>query len=213
MDDLLKFFDDQKIIAVIRASDAGDAEAIAKAATDGGIHILEITPTVSQSTKLIESLSKLENVAVGFGSATDGEQVYRAINAGARFVSSLYLDKDILTVCRNHNVLVIQGASTINEAVEAYSLGADLVRLFPINFLGGHAFVKCVRRSFPFLKLIPSGSVTSEDFLDYIKAGATACALGQALCDTSVIRQHQWLEVTERAKQFVEKVESLRVPR
>lgn len=213
MDDPLKFFEEQKIIAVIRTNEYGDADAISKALIDGGIRIIEITPTVPQSTKLIESLSKLDQILVGLGSVTDGEQAYRAINAGARYVSSHYTDKSIFTVCKNNNAFVIQGAATVNEAIEAYNLGVDLVKIYPVNFLGEVPYIHRLRRSFPFLKLVPSGGVNLENFLEYVRAGAIACAIGRSLCDKTLIRAHQWTEITERAKQFCQKLESLKVPR
>ena len=213
MDDPLKFFEDQKIIAVIRASEHSDADAIAKALIDGGIKIIEITPTVPQFTKLIEALGKLDQILVGFGSVTDGEQAYRAINAGARYVSSHYTDKNIFTVCKNNNAVVIQGAATVNEAIEAHNLGVDLVKIYPANFLGEAAYVNRLRRSFPFLKLVPAGGVNLDNFLEYIKVGATACVIGRSLCDKGLIRAHQWPEITERAKQFVQKLESLKITR
>ncbi|MBI1977977.1 MAG: hypothetical protein HYS55_04430 [Candidatus Omnitrophica bacterium] len=213
MDDPLKFFEDQKIIAVVRANEHGDADAIAKALIDGGIKILEMTPSIPQYTKLVESLSKQDQILVGFGSATDGEQAYRAINAGAKYVSTHYTDKNIFTVCKNHNAVVIQGAATVNEAIEAYNLGVDLIKIYPANFLGEAPYVNRLHRSFPFLKLVPSGGVNLENFLDYIKSGATACVVGRSLSDKSLIRAHQWSEITERAKQFVQKLESLKVPR
>jgi len=49
--------------------------------------------------------------------------------------------------------------------------------------------------------------------LDYIKAGATACVVGRSICDRALIRADQWSEITERAKQFISKLESLKVPR
>jgi 2-dehydro-3-deoxyphosphogluconate aldolase / (4S)-4-hydroxy-2-oxoglutarate aldolase len=213
MEEYLKQIEDRKTIAVIRASDHGDAESIAKALIDGGIKVLEVTPNVSQHFKLIEALSKKSDLLVGFGLATDGEQAYRAINSGARFVSTLYLDKNILTVCKNNNALVIQGASTVTEAIEAYNFGVDLIKIFPAQYLGEAPFLRSLRRSFPFLKLAPSGGVVLDNFLDYIKAGVTACAIGRGLFDKSVIRTHEWKEVTDRARQFMEKLESIKVPR
>lgn len=213
MNDPLKFFEDQRIIAVIRANEHVDADAIAKALIDGGIRILEITPNIPQHTKLLESLSKQDQILVGFGSATDGEQAHRAINAGARYVSCHYTDKNIFTVCKNNNTVVIQGAATVNEAVEAYNLGVDLVKIYPINFLGEVPYISRLRRSFPFLKLVPSGGVNLDNFIEYLKSGATACVVGRSLCDKTLIRSHLWSEITERAKQFIQKLESLKVPR
>ena len=213
MDDTLKFFEEHKIIAVIRASEHSDADAIAKALIDGGIKIVEITPNVPQATKLIESLAKLDQILVGFGSPVDAEQAHRAMNAGARYVSSHYSDKNLFTVCKNNNAMVIQGAATPTEAMEAYNLGVDLVKIYPANFLGEAPYLNRLKRSFPFLKLVPAGGVNMDNFLEYLRVGATACAIGRNLCDKTLIRAHQWPEITERAKQFTQKLESLKVPR
>lgn len=213
MDEPAKFFDEHKIVAVIRASEFGDAEAISKALIDGGIKILELIPNIPQCFKLIETLSKNNQILVGLGSITDGEQAYRAINAGARYVSSHYIDRNIFTVCKNNNAFVIQGAATVNEVMEAYHLGVDLIKIYPANFLGEAAYINRLRRSFPFLKLVPAGGVNLENFLDYLKAGAQACVVGRALSDKSMIRAHQWNEMTDRAKQLVQKLDSLKVPR
>ena len=208
MDDPLKFIEEQKIIAVVRASEHNDADAVAKALIDGGVRILEVTPNIPQYLKLIENLSKLNQVLVGLGSVTDGEQAHRAINVGARYVSSHYTDKSIFTVCKNNNAVVIQGAATVTEAIEAYNLGVDLIKIYPANFLGEAPYLNRLKRSFPFLKLIPAGGVNLDNFMDYIKAGAAACVIGRSICDKSLIRGDQWPEVTERAKQFVQKLQT-----
>ena len=212
MEETAKFFDEHKIIGVVRAGEFSDADAISKALIDGGIRIIELIPNVPQCFKLIESLSKNDQIIVGLGSIIDGEQAFRAINAGARYISTHYTDRNIFTVCKNNDAFVIQGAATVNEAIEAYHLGVDLIKIYPANFLGEAPYINRLRRSFPFLKLVPSGGVTLENFLDYIKAGATACVVGRSLCDKSLIRAHQWTEITERAKQLVQKLESLKTP-
>ncbi len=213
MIDALKFIEEQKIMAVIRAGEYSDAEAIANAVIEGGIKILEITPQVPQAFKLIETFSKREDVLVGLGSVIDGEQAHRGITSGAGYISTHYTDRNIFTVCRNNDVPVIQGASTVTEIMEAYQLGVDLIKIYPANFLGEAPYVHRLKRSFPFLKLLPAGGVTLENFMDYIKAGAMACIVGRSLSDKSLIRAHQWTEITERAKQFTQKLDTLKVTR
>ncbi|OGW81162.1 MAG: hypothetical protein A3G33_09950 [Omnitrophica bacterium RIFCSPLOWO2_12_FULL_44_17] len=213
MADPIKVFDDLKIIGVIRTSDHGDAETVAKSLIDGGVRIIEITSHVPQAAKLIESLSKQPDLYVGFGSATDGETAFRAINAGAKFISSHYTDKNIIAICKNHDITLIQGAATINEVMQAFELGVDLIKIYPASFLGGVPYIRRIRRSFPFLKLVPSGDVNLETFPEYLRAGAVACEIGNAICDRSHIRLHQWNEITNAAKAFVQKVETLKVAR
>jgi len=213
VNDPLKFFEDQKIIAVVRATEHSDADAIAKAVLDGGIRIIEFVPTIPQVLKLIEAFAKQDDVLIGLGCATDGEIAHRAISSGAKYVSSHYTDKNIFTVCKNNGVPVIQGAATVTEIMDAYQLGVDLIKIYPVNFLGGAPLINQLKRSFPFLKLVPSGDINLENFLDYVRAGSVASAVSRALCDKALIRAHQWSEITEKAKLFSQKLELLKAAR
>ena len=213
MDDIetLKFIDDNKLIAVIRASELEDANAIAKAVIAGGFKILEISMNMPHATKLIESLSKKENLLVGAGSVPDAEAAQRAISAGAKYISSRFTDKAIITVSKNAGVFVIQGAATPTEIIEAQSMHVDLISLYPVDLLGGSKFLKRVRKLGQTSKLMVAGGIDCENFLDYIRDGAVAVSIGGAICDKALIRAHSWQEITERAKKVQQKLESLKV--
>ncbi len=212
MDSSLKWFDDYKFVAVIRAASADDAEAMIKAASEGGIRIFEISLQTSQAIRLIENYSKKDNYLFGAGTVTDGEMAQRAINAGAKFISSHYTDKDVITVAKNKDIFVIQGASTPTEAVNAFHLGADLVNIYPASFLGGPAYLKFLRGPLPFLKLAASGDITADNAFDYLKY-TSAVYLDKALFDKSLVRSHSWSEIKLRAKQLTQRLDSLKVSR
>ncbi|MDD5217534.1 MAG: bifunctional 4-hydroxy-2-oxoglutarate aldolase/2-dehydro-3-deoxy-phosphogluconate aldolase, partial [Candidatus Omnitrophica bacterium] len=116
MNQTLKWFEDYKLIATIRSSSTEDAEAMIKAAMDGGFHLFEISMQTPQAVRLIENYSKRDDCFLGVFAVTDGEMAQRAINAGAKFVSSSYVDRDIITVAKHNDVFVIQGVMTPTEA-------------------------------------------------------------------------------------------------
>ena len=217
MDDTLKFFDDHKLVAAIRASDPEDALQIAHAVLAGGFKLIEISMTTPQAARVIETLAKKENGKeehlIGAGTVTDGEVAQRAINAGAKFISSQFSDRAILTVCKNNGTFVIQGAATPTEIMEASGLLVDLINLYPIDFIGGPSFLQRMRKFCQASRLMVSGGVTCENVLEYIRDGAAAVAIGRAICDKVLIRAHNWQEITERAKKFQQKLETLKIPR
>lgn len=210
MDETLKFFEENKFVAVTRTSSHEDAEEMLRAVTAGGIKILEITMTIPQATRLIENWSKREGLLVGGGTVTDGEMAQRAINAGARFLTSHYTDRDVISVAKNNNVFLIQGAGTATEAVNAWQLGVDLVKIYPVHSYGGPSFVRALKGPLPFIKFMASGDITLENAFEYLKY-ACAVSLNQAFFDKALIRSNNWLEITERARQLTQKLESLRV--
>ena len=150
---------------------------------------------------------------VGLGYVLNGEDAQRAIDAGAKFISSPFTSSEITSLAKNCGALVMQGVATPTEAWEAQQLGADIARVFPAELLGGPVFVKLLRNTFPHLKMVAHGNVTLDNILDYVKTGATAVAIWGTLIEKSWVRYHDWEAIAERAKHFVEKIESLKVIR
>ncbi len=204
-----KFLEDNKLVVDIRSSSADDAEAMIQAALQGGLRVFEISMQTAQGFRILENYSKKDDCLFGAGSITDGEMAQRAINAGARFVASSYTDRDVITVAKHNDVFVIQGAFTPTEAMNAYQLGADVIRLFPVKFSGGPEYVKLLRSSFPFLKLMAHGGITMENAFVFLK-DCVAVAVGETLFDRSLLRADNWAEITDRARQLSQKLETLK---
>ena len=206
----LKWFEDYKFIATIKSGSADDSESMIKAAVAGGIRIFEISMSTPQATRLIENYSKKDSCLFGATNIIDGEMAQRAINAGAAFLSNPYTDKEVVTVARNNDVLVIQGALTPTEAVNAFNLGVDLISIYPADQIGGPEYVKNLRSNLPFLKLVAEGGISQDNAFEYLKA-CVAVNVSRSLFDRSIIRSDNWNEITERAKFFTQKLEALKV--
>jgi len=210
MDQTLKWFEEYKFIAVIRSSSSVDAEAMINAALSGGIRIFEISMQTNQAIRLLENFSKKEGLLFGAGTVTDGEMAQRAINAGAKFISSHYTDDDVINVAKNNDTFVIQGAMTPTEAVNAFRLGADLIKIYPVTSLGGPSYLKSLKGPLPFLKLAAAGEVTLETAFDCLKY-CVAVSLDKAIFEKSLVRANNWAEITEKTRQLTQKLEALKV--
>ncbi len=212
MDPVAKFFEDYKFIAFIRSSSPEDAEEMIKAAILGGIHILEISALTPQAVRLIEHYSKKEGLVVGAGSVTDGELAQRAIKAGARFIASQFTDREIISVAKNNDCFVIQGGLTPTEAITAHQLGADMIKIYPAETLGGVEYIRTLKNAMPFLKLVVDGEATFENSFEYLKH-CVAVTLRGAIFDRPLVRSDNWSEMAERARQFTQKLETSKVSR
>lgn len=212
MDSILKALEDYRFIASIRSSTGEDAEAMIKAAMAGGFRIFEISMQTPQVIRLLENYSSSEGFIFGAGGVTDGEMAQRAIKAGARFITSYYTDRDVISVAKNNDVFVVQGALTPTEIVNAFQLGADLIRIYPAEVVGSPAYVKSIRSLFPFIKLMASGGITPENAFEYIRY-CVAVTFGKSLFEKSLVRTNSWTEITERARQLVQKLEATKVSR
>ncbi len=200
------------IIPVVRAQSAAEAMKAIDAIREGGISILEITMTVPGAVGVIEEVSKRygDEAVVGAGTVLDGETARACILAGARFVVSPSLNLETIEVCRRYGIAVMPGALTPTEVVQAWSAGADFVKVFPAGAVGGASYIKSLKAPLPQIELVPTGGVSLKTAADFIKAGASALGVGADLVDVKAIREGQSQVITERAREFVRIVEEAR---
>ena len=91
-------------------------------------------------------------------------------------------------------------------------IGADIIKIYPVDFYGGPRYLKALKGPLPFIKLMAAGEIPLESAFDYLKY-ACAVAIHRPIFDKTLIRSHNWQEITERARQLTQKLESLKVPK
>lgn len=200
------------IIPVVRAQSADEAMQAIDAIREGGISILEITMTVPGAIGVIEEVSNRygSEVLVGAGTVLDPETARACILAGARFIVSPALNPETIEVCRYNEIAVMPGALTPTEVVQAWTAGADFVKVFPAGAVGGASYLRSLKAPLPQIELIPTGGVSLKTAADFIKAGASALGVGADLVDLKAIREGQQQLITERAREFVRIVREAR---
>src|SRR5262249_1752108 len=109
-----------------------------------------------------------------------------------------------------HGVAVMPGALTPTEVVQAWTAGADFVKVFPAGALGGASYIKSLKAPLPQIELVPTGGVSLKTAADFIRAGASALGVGADLVDRKAIRAGEADVITERARQFVDIVRTAR---
>jgi 2-dehydro-3-deoxyphosphogluconate aldolase/(4S)-4-hydroxy-2-oxoglutarate aldolase len=192
------------VIPVIRARSADEAAAAIAAIQKGGVSVLEITMTVPGAVELIREVARrVTDALVGAGTVLDPQAARACIDAGARFVVSPALNLETIAACREAGVAVLPGALTPTEVLTAWNAGADLVKVFPANALGGPSYIKSLKAPLPEIGLVPTGGVNLQTAKDFIKAGAAALGVGADLVDLAALRRGEPELITERARQFL----------
>ncbi len=200
------------LIPVVRASSADEAISIVDAIEAGGVSILEITMTVPGALKAIEKVSDRygSEILLGAGTVLDSETARAVILAGAEFVVTPSLRVSTIEMCRRYSKVVIPGALTPTEVVTAWESGADFVKIFPCDNVGGAKYIKALKGPFPQIDLIPTGGVNLNTAAEFIAAGSSALAVGSELVDKAAIARKDFAKITENAKRFLEVVKSAR---
>jgi 2-dehydro-3-deoxyphosphogluconate aldolase/(4S)-4-hydroxy-2-oxoglutarate aldolase len=203
---------DTGLIPVVRAESSDIAMRAVDAIREGGISVLEITMTVPGAIRVIEEVARRfgGDAIVGAGTVLDSETARACMLAGAQFIVSPALDLDTISCCRRYSIPVMPGAMTPTEVVSAWKAGADFVKVFPANAVGGPSYIKALKAPLPQIKLVPTGGVSLKTAADFIKAGAVALGVGADLVDTAALRAGESKLITERARQFIEIVQTAR---
>ncbi len=155
------------IIPIIRAASADVVVPVAEALLHAGLPVVEITLTVPNAIDAIGAVAKrfAGQVLLGAGTVTDAESVRRAVDAGAEFIVTPCLVPEVIAAAQRAGVAVLPGALTPTEVFEAFRAGGDMVKVFPVQSVGGAAYLRALRGPFPDIPLVPS---------DYAAIGAVA---------------------------------------
>lgn len=196
------------LIPVIRAFNAQQAIAAAGALVDGGVNALEIAFTTPGALRSIEAVAEKygDAVLVGAGTVLDAETCRAAILAGSRFIVSPALNLSVIAMAKRYSVVSAPGALTPTEILTAWEQGADFVKVFPCDTVGGAAYIKAVKAPLPHIDLVPTGGVTLTTAEQYLKAGASALGVGSDLVGRNDCEQGNWTGIRDKAAKFVEAV-------
>jgi 2-dehydro-3-deoxyphosphogluconate aldolase/(4S)-4-hydroxy-2-oxoglutarate aldolase len=199
------------IIPAIRLASNEDARFAAQALYRAGLPIAEITMTVPGALELIsELLRDFPDIVVGAGTVLDAETARRAVDAGARFITSTGIDISVVGLAVEEGVLALPGALTPTEIINAWKAGADFVKVFPCTTLGGDSYIRAVKAALPQIRLIAGGGVQQHTAGHYITAGASAIGVGKELITQEAIRLRKSEWILELAHRFMGIVKNAR---
>lgn len=196
------------LVPIVRTPFPEDALRAAEAIIAVNIGIAEITMTVPNAIRVMEQVTERfgDRVLLGAGTILDPESCRAALLAGAQFIVTPSLDLRVIEMARRYSKPCFPGALTPTEVVTAWQAGADMVKIFPCGPVGGPQYIKALKGPFPQIEFIPTGGVNLETTPQFIKAGASAVAVGSELVDLKALREGKLEVITARAQKFLEAV-------
>jgi len=199
-------------VPIIRTDKPESAVQVAGAIRDGGAPLLEITMTVPGALNIIKEIVDAfgNTVMVGAGTILDCETARMAILAGADFIVAPALDDATIRLCRRYAKIVMPGALTPTEILRAWELGADFVKVFPADAMGGPSYIKAVKAPLPQVDLVPTGGVDTDTAAEFIRAGASAVGVGSALVEKKILAAGDWIRLTQKTEEFLQIVTAAR---
>ena len=196
-------FSSMPIIGIVRGMRPDSLNALLPHFIGAGFSCIEITMNTHGASEMISTAVKNhgKNLFVGAGTVCSLNDLETALNAGANFIVTPVVVKEVIKECVRLGVPVFPGAFSPTEIFEAWSLGATMVKVFPSSVLGPD-YIKSVKAPFPQIKLMPTGGITSKDLSIYRKSGADAFGIGSPLFPDSIINKNEWNNLDVHLKEF-----------
>lgn len=203
---LLEILKDMPVIGILRDIPRGAEEACAKTAANCGLKAIEVTMNTEAATEIIKELkatAKPLGISVGAGTVRHGQDLDRAIAAGAEFIVTPNTRNEIIRLSSTAGIPIIPGALTPTEVQKAYDLGATAVKIFPVNCVGGPEYIKALRGPFRDIPLMACGGVNAENVQSYLKAGANLVSFGAGIYNPTLMKENKWDEIADKLKKLL----------
>jgi 2-dehydro-3-deoxyphosphogluconate aldolase/(4S)-4-hydroxy-2-oxoglutarate aldolase len=199
------------LLAVIRGPSPELTVQMVEALVNGGVKGIEITYSTPNAEDVVRTLAKKfgDSIVLGMGTLTKPEQAESAKAAGARFLVSPICETRLVEAMVNTGLLTMAGALTPTEVFQAYSLGTDVVKIFP-GSVGGPAYIKALKGPFPYIPMMPTGGVNAGNAADWFAAGVIAVGAGSELCPPQLAKEGKFNEISQKAVEFVKIIQSSR---
>ncbi|GMA62742.1 bifunctional 4-hydroxy-2-oxoglutarate aldolase/2-dehydro-3-deoxy-phosphogluconate aldolase [Alicyclobacillus fastidiosus] len=193
------------VVAIIRGIDTSVIHPLVQALYDGGIRLVEVTLNTEGALEAIASLlSKFgDSMSVGAGTVLNEQQALAAKAHGAQFFVTPNVDRSVIHVGVEANIPVMAGALTPTEIYDAYSAGAQFVKVFPAGTMGAR-YIKEVRGPLANVPLMAVGGVTLENAGEFFDAGVLALGLGGSLVNKAAVERGDYDAIREMARSFVD---------
>ncbi|MCX7239006.1 MAG: bifunctional 4-hydroxy-2-oxoglutarate aldolase/2-dehydro-3-deoxy-phosphogluconate aldolase [Burkholderiales bacterium] len=199
-----------RVVPVIVITDVSQAVPMAQALLAGGIDVMEITLRHRAGLPAIEAVARhVPDMHVGAGTVTHAAEMARVQSAGASFALSPGMSDALVQAALDCGLPFMPGVMTPSEVIRARDHGFSLVKLFPAAQAGGLAMLKALSGPLADMRFCPTGGISINNLVDYLKLGNVAMVGGSWLTPMDAVEHGRWDEVTSLARQATAAAQTL----
>lgn len=192
------------VVPVVVIDDASKAVPLAQALVDGGLPVIEVTMRTAAAADAIAAIAAgVPGAVVGAGTVLSGEHAQTIAAAGARFIVSPGLHKDVVSVSKGLSLPVIPGVATATEAQQAWNMGLRMLKFFPAGQAGGTAMLKALSAVFRDVVFMPTGGVSAKNLGEYLALPSVIACGGSWLTPADAIENGDFQRITDLAAEAV----------
>jgi 2-dehydro-3-deoxyphosphogluconate aldolase/(4S)-4-hydroxy-2-oxoglutarate aldolase len=194
-----------------------EAQNVVRACFAGGCPVFEFTNRGEAALDVFRELRKLAErempgLMLGAGSIVDAPTAAIFIAQGASFIVGPSFNPEVARLCNRRKIAYLPGCATPTEIAQAEEMGAEIVKIFPGETIGGPQFIKSIKAPCPWTRLMPTGGVepTEESLRAWFGAGAAAVGMGSKLISKELLKDQNYSGLLERVHDVISMIESIR---
>ncbi len=194
------------LVPLFYSGDVAESKAVAAACAEGGAPVLEFTNRGEKALGVFaEVVNAHPKLIVGVGSVMDAPTAALFIAHGANFVVGPVFNPEVARLCNRRKIAYIPGCGSVSEISNAEEMGAEIVKVFPGESVGGPGFIKAVLGPMPWSRIMPTGGVeaTQASIAEWIKAGAAAVGMGSNLIRKEWLAAKDYAAIRDCARQVL----------
>jgi 2-dehydro-3-deoxyphosphogluconate aldolase / (4S)-4-hydroxy-2-oxoglutarate aldolase len=194
------YFSQARVIPVLSVSSVAAGVEISRVLFEAGLRFQEITLRTEWGLATIAAIRReLPQVVVGAGTVLSPDLGQAALDAGASFLVSPGTPEGLLQFAAKCAPPFLPGAATAAELMRLMLEGCTAAKVFPVESLGGVAYVKALSGPLGAIKLCPSGGVTARNASNYLALDNVLSVAGSWMISGDAPQRTR--ELTRLAKQ------------
>jgi 2-dehydro-3-deoxyphosphogluconate aldolase / (4S)-4-hydroxy-2-oxoglutarate aldolase len=205
MSDVVDRLASARIVPVLTAADADEAERACEALLAGGLTCVEIAFRTDAAADAIRRVARNGDLLVGAGTILAPDQLARAVDAGARFAVAPGTNDAVVDAARETGVSFFPGVATPSEIESARSRGCHVLKVFPASLVGGPAFLQAMAPVYPDVRFVPTGGIGAENLSSYLGLPSVLACAGTWICERTLLRERRFDEIERRARDAVQR--------
>lgn len=196
----------EPIIGILRGVEADFFGEIMEVSFAAGLKALEVTMNTPGVERIIARYRPQVPAGryLGVGTVCTVEEARRAIDCGAMFLVSPNFDARVIDFAKSVGVPVVAGALTPTEVYGAWTAGADMVKVFPCQALGGARYIRDLRGPYDTIPLVAVGGVALANLEEYFAAGVSGVGVSATLFGKAALQERDGAAIGRNVKTFIE---------
>ncbi|AOZ72569.1 2-dehydro-3-deoxyphosphogluconate aldolase [Boudabousia tangfeifanii] len=199
--DIAPLLPENPLVPVVVIDDAKDAVPTAQALAAGGITCAEVTFRTAAAPEAIRLIAEAGGTTVGAGTIINAEQANAAIDAGAKFLVSPGLSREVAEVAAERGVPLLPGVATPSEIVTALSWGLTTLKFFPAEAMGGLPVLKAFAGPFGQVKFVPTGGIGLKNLAPWAQAPFISSIGGSWMVTKAMINAGDFEGITKASQE------------